>query len=169
MVDIIYCLPIGKEILMKKCNEVMTKKPVCCLPNDTVTKAAQSMKNENVGSIPVINDEKKKKLIGIVTDRDLALQIVADGRDPKTTKVADVMTSKVYTCFADDDIQKAVAMMAKHQLRRIPVVDNDQKIIGVISQADVATRVNKRKKKLASMIKKISQPSKIPQVSKSKN
>ena len=143
---------------MKKCSEVMTKKPVCCLPTDAVSKVAQWMKKEDVGSIPVIDSDKSKKLIGIVTDRDLAIQIVADGRDPKSTKVADVMTSKVFTCLADEDIQKAVAAMAKHQLRRIPVVDKDHKVIGIISQADVATRVNKRKKKLAAMVKKISQP-----------
>lgn len=144
---------------MKKCSELMTKKPVCCLPTDVVSKAAQRMKKEGVGSIPVVENDKTKKLIGIVTDRDLAMQVLADGRDPKSTKVADVMTSKVFTCFADDDIQKAVDAMAKHQLRRIPVVDGNHKIIGVISQADVATRVKKRKKKLASMVKKISQPS----------
>ena len=136
----------------------MTKKPVCCLPTDVISKVAQQMKKEDVGSIPVVDSDKKKKLIGIVTDRDLAMQVLAKGRDPKSTTVADVMTGKVFTCFADDDIQKAVATMSKHQLRRIPVVDKDLKIIGIISQADVATRVNKRKKKLASMVKKISQP-----------
>ena len=72
---------------MKKCNEVMTKNPVCCLPTDMVAKAAQLMKSENIGSIPVIENEQTEKLIGIVTDRDLALRIVAEGRDAKSTKV----------------------------------------------------------------------------------
>jgi CBS domain-containing protein len=63
---------------MKKCSEVMTKDPACCLPNDLVTKAAQLMKSEHVGSIPVIESEETKKLVGIVTDRDLALKIVAE-------------------------------------------------------------------------------------------
>jgi CBS domain-containing protein len=142
---------------MKKCSEVMTKNPSCCLPTDTVAKAAQQMKKEKVGSIPVIENEKTKKLIGIVTDRDLALQVIADGRDAKTTKVADVMTQDVVTCGIDDDVQKAVDAMADNQLRRIPVVDNDHMIVGIISQADVATRVDEPQE-TAKMVKEISQP-----------
>jgi CBS domain-containing protein len=142
---------------MKKCSEVMTRNPACCLPTDAVTKAAQWMKKDNVGSIPVIESEQTNKLIGIVTDRDLALHVVADGRDPKSTKVADVMTRKVITCDADDDLKKAVGAMAKHQLRRIPVVDKDHKIVGIISQADVATRVD-QPKETGEMVKQISKP-----------
>lgn len=142
---------------MKKCNEVMTKDPVCCVPSDTISKVAQSMKKQNVGAIPVIENEQTKKLIGIVTDRDLALKVVADGRDIQSTKVADVMTVKIITCREDDDAQKAVDTMAKHQLRRLPIVDKDHNIVGIISQADVATRVDKPKE-TAEMVKDISQP-----------
>lgn len=142
---------------MKKCSDVMTKKPVCCLPDDAVSKAAQSMNKENVGSIPVIQNHETGKLIGILTDRDLAIKVIANERDAKTTKVADVMTEKVISCHMDEDIQKAVDAMAKHQLRRMPVVDNDSKIVGIISQADVATRINKPEE-TASMVKDISQP-----------
>jgi CBS domain-containing protein len=141
---------------MKKCNEVMTKNPIYCLPNDAVVRAAQSMKNENVGPIPVIENEQTKKLVGIVTDRDLALKVVADGRDPKSTKVEEVMTPKVVTCHPDDDLQKALDAMSEHQLRRIPVVDDDNKLVGIIAQADVATRVN-QPQKTAEMVKEISQ------------
>jgi CBS domain-containing protein len=141
---------------MKKCNEVMTKNLVCCLPNDSVAKAAGLMKSENIGSIPVIENEQTQKLVGIVTDRDLALKIVAEERDPKSTKVEAVMTHKVVTCRADDDLQKALDAMAEHQLRRIPVVDNDNKILGIIAQADVATRAD-QPEKTAEMVKEISQ------------
>src|SRR5687767_9575757 len=123
---------------MKKCSEVMTENPTCCLPTDAASKAAMLMKNENVGSIPVVESEKTRKLIGIVTDRDLALLVVAQARDTKSTKVADVMTQKIVTCRADDDVQKALDAMAEHQLRRIPVVNDQDHIIGIISQADVA-------------------------------
>jgi CBS domain-containing protein len=133
---------------MKKCNEVMTKNPVCCLPNDMVVKAAKLMKSENIGSVPVIENEQTKKLVGIVTDRDLALKIVAAGLDAKSTKVV--------TCLAGDDLQKALDAMAEHQLRRIPVVDNDNKVVGIIAQADVATRGN-QPEKTAEMVKEISQ------------
>ena len=141
---------------MKTCNEVMTKNLVCCLPNDSVAKAAELMKSENIGSIPVIENEQTQKLVGIVTDRDLALKIVAEGRDAKSTKVEAVMTHQVVTCRADDDLQKALDAMAEHQLRRIPVVDNDNKILGIIAQADVATRVD-QPEKTAEMVKEISQ------------
>jgi len=143
---------------MKKCSEVMTKTPVCCLPNDMVANVAELRYSGNIGSIPVIENEQTKKLIGIVTDRDLALEIVAKGLDAKSTKVETVMTRKVVTCRADDDLQKALDAMAENQLRRIPVVDADNKIMGIIAQADVATRVD-QPEKTAEMVKEISQAS----------
>lgn len=141
---------------MRKCSEVMTENPVCCLPGDSVAKAAGMMKSENIGSIPVIASEQNQTLVGIVTDRDLALTIVAEGRDARSTPVEAVMTRKVVTCLADDDLQKALDAMAKNQLRRIPVVDNDHKIVGIIAQADVATRADEPEK-TGEMIKEISQ------------
>ncbi len=141
---------------MKKCNEIMTKNPVCCLPNDSVAKAAELMKSRNIGSIPVVENEQTQKLVGIVTDRDLALKIIAGGRDAKSTKVEAVMTHKVVTCHVDDDLQKALDAMAEHQLRRIPVVDHDNRIVGIIAQADVATRAG-QPEKTAEMVKEVSQ------------
>ena len=135
----------------------MTKDPVCCLPTDTVSKAAQLMKAEDVGSIPVVEDKQTMKLIGIVTDRDLALQVVAPERDSGSTQVEDVMTYEVITCRANDDVQKAVDAMSQYQLRRIPVIDSDHRIVGIISQADVATQVEKSEE-VAEMVKDISQP-----------
>jgi CBS domain-containing protein len=135
----------------------MTQDPVCCLPTVSVAKAAQMMKAEDVGSIPVIEDEQTMKLIGIVTDRDLALQVVALERDAGSTQVEDVMTYDVVTCRVSDDVQVAVDAMSQHQLRRMPVVDHENRIVGIISQADVATRVE-RSKEVAEMVKDISQP-----------
>ena len=141
---------------MKKCNEVMTLELVCCLPDDSVAKAAELMKSQNIGSIPVIENEQTRKLVGIVTDRDLTLTIVAEGRDARSTKVEAVMTRKLVTCLADDDLQKALDAMANHQLRRIPVVDNDNRIVGIIAQADVATRVDEPEQ-TGEMVREISQ------------
>ena len=141
---------------MKKCSEVMTKNPVCCLPNDMVAKVAQLMKSKDIGPVPIIENEQTKKLVGIVTDRDLALKIVAEGRDAKSTKAEEVMTRKVVTCRGEDDVQKALDAMSEHQLRRIPVVDNDNRIVGIIAQADVATRVD-QPAKTAEVVKYISQ------------
>lgn len=141
---------------MKKCDEVMTKKPVCCRPDDMVIKVAQLMQRENIGSIPIIDNEPTQKLVGIVTDRDLALKVVAKGHDAKSTKVESVMTSQIVTCRAGDDLQMALDAMAEHQLRRIPIVDTNDRIVGIIAQADVATRVN-QPEKTATMVKEISQ------------
>jgi CBS domain-containing protein len=140
---------------MKMCNEVMTKDPACCLPNDLVIKAAQLMKSEHVGSIPVIENEQTKKVVGIVTDRDLALKIVADKLDAASTKVEMIMTRKLVTCHAEDDLQKAVDAMSENQLRRILIVDNDNKILGIIAQADVMMHFD-HPKKAAAMVKEIS-------------
>jgi len=134
----------------------MTKDPVCCLPTDSVAQAAELMKSRNIGSIPVIENAKTKKLVGIVTDRDLALTIVAVGRDAKSTNVDAVMSFEVVSCLADDDLQKTLDAMEKHQLRRIPIVDHDHRIVGIITQADVATRIN-QPDKTAHMVKEISQ------------
>ena len=141
---------------MKKCSEVMTKNPICCLPNDIVSKVAQLMKSRDIGPVPIIENEQTKKLIGIVTDRDLALKIVAEGRDPKSTKAEEVMTRKIVTCRAEDDLQNALDAMSGHKLRRIPVVDNNNGIVGIIAQADVATRVDEPEE-TAAMVRKISQ------------
>lgn len=139
-----------------KCNEVMTKNPASCLPTDLAAKAASLMKSENVGSIPVVESEQSKVLIGIVTDRDLALKIVAEGLDASSAKVESVMTHQVITCHTDDDLQKALDSMSENQVRRIPVVDNENKLLGIIAQADVATRTN-LPNKTAEMVKEISQ------------
>ena len=143
---------------MKKCNEVMTKNPVCCLPSDTVSTVAELMKSKDIGPVPIIENEQTKKLVGIVTDRDLALKIVADARDPRSTKAEEVMTREVVTCRAEDDLQNAMDAMSGHKLRRIPVIDNNNRIVGIIAQAGVMTPCFDQSEKTAAMVRGISQP-----------
>lgn len=119
----------------------MSRHIVCCLPEDTVEHAAALMKEENVGPIPVVEDRENKKLVGIVTDRDLAVKVVAEGRDSKRTPVDEVMTRSLVTCRQDDDIQNAIRLMTEHQVRRIPVADDHSRLVGIIAQADIATKV----------------------------
>ena len=140
----------------KKCRDVMTENLVFCTPEDTVSKVAQLMKREDIGPVLIVDNERSKKLVGIVTDRDLALKVVGEGRDPKTTRVEEVMSRKLVTCHADDDIENALKAMAQYQLRRIPVVDANMKLVGIISQADVATRVDEPEK-TAEVVREISQ------------
>jgi CBS domain-containing protein len=141
---------------MATCSDVMTKNPVSALPTDTVVNAAQLMKERDIGPVPVVEDKVTKKLVGIVTDRDLAMKVVAAGRDPNTTLVRDVMTTELVTCREDDDIDSTLDAMSKHQLRRIPVVDSHEQLVGIIAQADVATRMDEPEK-TGEVVKEISQ------------
>ena len=99
------------------------------------------MKSEDVGPIPIVADKDGKRLTGIVTDRDLAIKIVAEARDPKTTNVEDVMSSDIVSCKDNDDVKTALKLMEDYQVRRIPVVDQRDQLLGIIAQADVATRL----------------------------
>src|SRR5438477_2239459 len=105
------------------CREIMTPNPEYVLPSDPVMKAAQLMKSEDVGPIPIVKDKDGKKLAGIVTDRDLAIKVVAEARDPKTTSVEEVMSQSLVTCKENDDVRQVLELMERHQVRRIPVVD----------------------------------------------
>ena len=138
-----------------KCREVMTENPVCCLPNDSVSQAARVMRREHIGPVPVVNDDRTRELIGIVTDRDLAIKVVAESRDPNRTTVADVMTHTIVVCREDDSLSSAIAAMEEYQIRRIPVIDQGGRIVGIISQADVATRVYETEQS-AEMVEEIS-------------
>jgi len=122
-------------------SEIMTTDPQCCLPSDPVMMAAQIMKSEDVGPVPVVENKEEKKLAGIVTDRDLAIKVVAEARDPKTTPVAEVMSEGLVTCRDNDDVRSVLQLMEVNQLRRIPVVDKHDCLQGIIAQADVATRL----------------------------
>jgi CBS domain-containing protein len=129
-----------------QCSEIMTRDPEYCLPSDPVMKAAQLMKSEDVGPILIVDDKDGKRLAGIVTDRDLAIKVVAEARDPNTTTVKQVMTGDVVTCKETDDVEKALKLMEHHQVRRIPIVDHDNRLVGIIAQADVATRIEGQQK-----------------------
>ena len=123
-------------------SEIMTTNPECCLPSDSVMTAAQIMKSEDVGPVPIVENKEEKKLTGIVTDRDLAIKVVAEARDPKTTQIEEVMSEGLVTCRENDDVRSVLQLMEENQLRRIPVVDSNDRLKGIIAQADVATRLS---------------------------
>ena len=129
-----------------RCSEIMTPSPVYCLPTYSAYQVALLMRSEDVGSIPVVKNRQDRRLTGIVTDRDLALKVVAEGRDAYDTLVEDVKSMDIITCEADDDLDEVLKLMERYQLRRIPVVDSNYQLIGIISQADVATRIGEPEK-----------------------
>lgn len=122
------------------CAEVMTPTPSSCNPQHTASDAAELMQREDVGLIPVISDSGSR-LLGVLTDRDIVLKVVAAGKDPRSTAVSEVMTSDPITCLPQESIEMVMELMATRQLRRIPIVDSDGSLVGIVSQADVATRV----------------------------
>jgi CBS domain-containing protein len=124
-----------------KCRDVMTENPICCLPDDNVGQAARAMRRERMGSIPVVTDELSKELIGVITDRDLAFKVVGESRDAIRTRVYDVMTPAAVACRDDDDVITALRAMEEHQIRRIPVMDYLGRLVGLISDSDLAVRV----------------------------
>lgn len=143
-----------------KCQEVMTPNPACCTPQDNAARIATLMKDENVGSIPVCEDDNSRRLVGIVTDRDLAIKVVAEGREPEGTRAEQVMSRRPVTCGAADDLDSAIQAMEQHQIRRILVVDRDGRLTGIIAQADVAMR-NDDPTQTAEVVKHISEPARI--------
>ena len=121
------------------CAEVMTPSPTACMPQHTTTEAAELMQREDCGLVPVVSDHNK--LIGVLTDRDIVLKVVADGRDPRSTAVSEVMSTDLVTCLPHETIETAMEQMASRQVRRVPIVDRDGSLVGIVAQADIATRL----------------------------
>jgi CBS domain-containing protein len=118
----------------KKVRDLMTKDPMCVSPSQSLAEAARILRDEDVGSLPVCEDDR---VIGIVTDRDIVIRAVADGSDPRTTSVADVASREVQTVDPDENLDDALKVMASNQVRRLPVVENGR-LVGVLAQADIA-------------------------------
>jgi CBS domain-containing protein len=120
-----------------KVKDLMTSSPTVVRPEDTASQAATLMKQEDCGAIPVVADGGK--LVGIVTDRDIVVRAVAAGKDPRSTPVSAVMSADPVTLSPDSDADEAEKLMAEHQVRRLPVVDNGR-LVGIIVTAQLARR-----------------------------
>jgi CBS domain-containing protein len=115
--------------------ELMTVNPRSLESGSTVTEAARLMRDEDVGIVPVTEGEK---LVGTVTDRDIAIRVVAEGKSPETVTVGEIASRELVTIDPQQDLDEALKLMAKHQVRRLPVVEEDGKLVGIVAQADVA-------------------------------
>lgn len=113
------------------CNEVFS-----CTPSTTVYDAAKLMQTNHIGCIPVCDNENC--MVGVITDRDLVLRCIADDKNAKDTPVSDIMTTNVWTCKPDDEMTNAQSKMGSEQIRRLPVVDNQGKVIGMLTLGDLA-------------------------------
>lgn len=120
-----------------KVQDVMTKKLVYAVPDDPARKIASLIKTQEIGAVPVVSDPDSMRLEGMVTDRDLCNAIVAENRDPELTLIREVMTPKPMACHPDDTLEICEKLMSKHQIRRIPVVEKNNRCVGIVAQADI--------------------------------
>lgn len=134
---------------------VMTPNPSCCKESDTARQAARVMKDKNVGSVPIYKDDQDRTLTGIVTDRDLCLSVLAEGKNPDSP-LREVMHRNPVACSGNQSIEDCLSMMQKNQIRRLPVVDEHNRCIGIIAQADIALHLNAEA--VSSTVAEISRP-----------
>ncbi len=118
-------------------NEIMTTNPTCCTPEQTIQEAAKMMLMEDCGCIPVV-DESSQRIVGLITDRDIAVRAVAAGKDPNNTHVAETMSHPIVSVTTESDVEACLKLMEENQVRRAPVVDSSGRLIGMIAQADIA-------------------------------
>jgi len=135
--------------------DVMTRGVRTMAPSDTVIRAAQAMDELNVGVIPVCDGQK---LVGMVTDRDIVVRGVAQEQDPKMLKLADVMSTNVRCAREDDDVDEVLSEMADTQIRRMPVVDGQQQLVGIITLGDIAAKGAEDDDEVAESLSEISTP-----------
>ena len=115
--------------------DLMTENPRTTRPDAPVVEAAKVMRDEDVGLVPVVEGDR---LVGTVTDRDIAVRVVAEGRDPQSATVGEIASTELVTVDPQQDLDEALRLMASHQVRRLPVVEEDGRLVGIVSQADVA-------------------------------
>jgi CBS domain-containing protein len=137
-----------------KLNEIMTKLVETVAPDTPIQEAANRMRSLDVGVLPVF---KGDRLVGMLTDRDLTVRAIAEGKDPKTITVQEAMTADVAYCFEDQDVEEAGRIMKENQIRRLPVLNRDKLLVGIVSLGDLATRADE--KRAGETLEKVSEPS----------
>ena len=138
-------------MLGTKVHEVMTGSPRCVTPETPVVEAAKLMLSDDIGSLPIVDGER---LAGVVTDRDIVIRAIAKGKDPSGMPVREVASRELITVHTDDNLADALKLMASQQVRRLPVVDENNRLVGVLAQADVAAGA--KEKAVGEMVEEIS-------------
>ena len=142
-----------------KARELMTAAPCCCSPDDSIQAVAQMMRDHDCGSVPVVD---AGHVVGIITDRDLAIRAIADGMNGGL-RVRNIMTVAPECCSEDDDVKSIERVMSERQVRRVPIVNADGGVVGIIAQADLARAASQGSKvsdqELTETVASISAPS----------
>jgi CBS domain-containing protein len=138
--------------MAKSVRDTMTENPRSIKTSASVVEAARLMREEHVGSLPITDDEQ---LVGMITDRDITTRVVAEAEDPMRTSVGDVYSRDLITVEPDEGLDEALQLMARHQVRRLPVIENGR-LVGIVAQADIALSESK---KTGELVEAISEPS----------
>jgi CBS domain-containing protein len=138
-----------------KLKDIMTSKPECIRPDTTLQEAARKMRDLDVGPLPVCGDDDR--LAGMITDRDITVRAVAEGKDPTTTRVREVMTQEIIYGFEDQDVEEAARIMKERQVRRLVVLNRDKRLVGIVSLGDLATETGDREKS-GEVLQDVSEP-----------
>jgi CBS domain-containing protein len=141
-----------------KVHEILTKNPVCCWPSSSTLSAALLMQETGTGIVPVIQDPFTPILVGVVTDRDLCLHVVAAGRDPSSTWIDACMTRDPVCCTEQDDVSRALDLMKTHQIRRLPVVNEKHEVVGMVSLSDLVRKAGIEASVIAATLQSICVP-----------
>jgi CBS domain-containing protein len=136
-----------------KVRDVMSTRPRAVSPDTPVSQVAELMESEDVGSVPVVENDQ---LSGVVTDRDIVIRAVAKGKDPRGMPVREVSSRDIVSIGPDEDLSEALQLMATNQVRRLPVVDDENRLVGVVAQADIALEA--KEKAVGEMVEEISRP-----------
>jgi len=139
--------------MAKSVRDAMTEGPRSIGQSASVVEAARLMREQDIGSLPITDGEK---LVGMITDRDITTRVVADAADPQMTSIGDVYSRELISVEPDNDLDEALRLMARHQVRRLPVIENGR-LVGIVAQADIALRENE--KKIGELVEAISEPS----------
>jgi CBS domain-containing protein len=132
---------------------IMTPNPKACPRNASLDQIAQMMRDEDIGEVPILEQHGAKKLVGVVTDRDIVVRAVAAGRDVSTVKASDCMTAPAVTCSESDTLEDCAQAMASHRIRRMPIVDESGELCGIVAQADLqATNARSLKEQVADRV-----------------
>jgi len=143
-----------------KIREIMSRDPACCVLSDSAQTVAKILCERNIGSMSLVDDQQSRKLVGMITDLDLCCSVIAQGLDPKTTQIEKLISFPPMSCRDGENIETCERLMQEHQVRRVPIVDAEDRVIGIVSQADLALHDKaERVSKTVAEISKTSQPS----------
>lgn len=139
-----------------KCKDIMSKNVKWCTSECTVEDAVQIMQEQNCGAVPIVDDEMHLK--GIVTDRDIALFVVLNHKNPEEARLSEFMHRDVITCLDEQDLDELISRMKEYQIRRVPIVDTENKLEGMVSLGDIAVKAPYEEHKTFEALERISEP-----------